>query len=232
MARRFSSQPCQEKPDIVEPGTYYHIYNHANGSENLFRQPENYRYFLRQWHKYISPVAVSLAYCLMPNHFHFLIRVREEAELAAFFANKKNNNNHLSKGSKPLERLRLGLERLDYNKQISRQFSHLFNSYAQAYNKMYNRRGSLFIPNFKKKAVASEAYLSTVIAYIHHNPVRHGFTDAPGSWPHSSYPIIVEDKPSFIDKAFLIEWFGGQAAFVDYHRQAGPGVQEPDQPFI
>ena len=213
----------------MQSGTYYHIYNRANGSENLFRKTENYRYFLRQWHKYISPVAVSLAYCLMPNHFHFLVRVREEAELAAFFEERSKNkrrNNYLSKGFKPLERPRLGLERLDYNKLISRQFSHLFNSYAQAYNKMYNRRGSLFIPNFKKKAVTSEAYLPTVIAYIHLNPVHHGFTEAPDSWPHSSYTVVVEDRWSFIDKAFLVEWFGGNKAFADYHRQAKPELQE------
>ncbi|MEX2592037.1 MAG: transposase, partial [Anditalea sp.] len=62
----------------MEPGQTYHIYNHANGTENIFREEENYRYFLRQYEKYLGPVVNTFAYCLMPNHFHMLVRVREE----------------------------------------------------------------------------------------------------------------------------------------------------------
>ena len=208
----------------LEPGTYYHIYNRANGSENLFRKAENYRYFLRQWDKYISPVAVSLAYCLMPNHFHFLVRVREEAELAAFFEKRsksKRRNNHLSKGFKPLERLGS-----DYNKQISRQFSHLFNSYAQAYNKMFNRRGSLFMQNFKKKEITSDEYLLNVVAYIHLNPVRHGFVTAAVRWPHSSYTSIINGQPTVVNTTALIECFGNKPSMISYHQQAELNLQE------
>ena len=206
---------------------YYHIYNHANGSENLFRKAENYRYFLRQWDKYISPVAVSLAYCLMPNHFHFLVRVREVAELAAFFESRSKNkrrNNHLSKGLKPLERLRL--ERLDYNKLLSRQFSHLFNSYAQAYNKMFNRKGSLFIQNFKKKEITSDEYLLKVVAYIHLNPVHHGFVMTPIRWPHSSYTSIINGQPTLVNTSALIECFGNKSSMISYHQQAELNLQE------
>ncbi len=210
----------------MQPDTYYHIYNRANGSENLFRKPENYRYFLRKWEQYISPVAVSLAYCLMPNHFHFLIRVREEAELAAFF--------DLSKGFKPLESsnsssrplMKSSQPRARYDLLVSRQFSHLFNGYAQAYNRMFNRKGSLFAPNFKKKTIGSDSYLTRVIAYIHLNPVHHGFVHDPGRWPYSSYPVIVEDQASFIDKAFLIDYFDSKEEFISYHHEAKLRLQE------
>ena len=43
--------------------SFYHIYNHANGSENLFRSDENYYFFLKRWGKYIEPVAETYAYC-------------------------------------------------------------------------------------------------------------------------------------------------------------------------
>ncbi len=36
----------------MELGQPYHIYNHANGTENIFRVEENYRFFLRQYVKY------------------------------------------------------------------------------------------------------------------------------------------------------------------------------------
>ena len=55
------------------PGQYYHIFNHAVGDENLFRQAANYLYFLERYGHYIFPIARTYAYCLMPNHFHILV---------------------------------------------------------------------------------------------------------------------------------------------------------------
>ena len=61
----------------LEPGIHYHIYNRVNGSENLFRKEADYRRFLLLYDKYISPVADTMAWVLMPNHFHFLVKIRE-----------------------------------------------------------------------------------------------------------------------------------------------------------
>lgn len=36
---------------------------------------------------------------------------------------------------------------------------------------MYNRKGSLFIPKFKRKQVDDETYFSQLIAYLHLNPI-------------------------------------------------------------
>lgn len=47
-------------PPII-PGHYYHIYNRANGSENLFREEANYFRFLELYEKYINPVADTFA---------------------------------------------------------------------------------------------------------------------------------------------------------------------------
>ena len=44
----------------LQTGTYYHIYNRANGNENLFRNDENYYYFLKLWDKYVSPIAETM----------------------------------------------------------------------------------------------------------------------------------------------------------------------------
>jgi len=49
----------------LESGRYYHIYNRANGSENLFREAANYRHFLHLYDKYTSPIAHTLAWVLM-----------------------------------------------------------------------------------------------------------------------------------------------------------------------
>ena len=57
--------------------TTYHIYNHANGDDNIFREQDNYRFFLEKYVKYINPVADTFAYCLMRNHFHLMVRIKD-----------------------------------------------------------------------------------------------------------------------------------------------------------
>ncbi len=187
----------------MQAGTYYHIYNRANGSENLFRNNENYRYFLQQWVKYTWPVAETYTYCLMPNHFHFLVKIKSNNELLIDLQGFENLGGLKNGGLK-----------------IIQQFSNLFNSYSKAYNKMYDRRGSLFSPNFKKKEITSDAYLTNVIFYIHHNPVHHGFTKQIEDWPHCSYLTILSDKETFLLRKDVIDWFGDKEAFTRFHQQS------------
>ncbi len=51
----------------------YHIYNRGNNSQLIFFEKENYNHFLRLVKKFLLPNCEILAWCLMPNHFHFLI---------------------------------------------------------------------------------------------------------------------------------------------------------------
>lgn len=75
----------QNKKKQLIPEYYYHVYNRANGNELLFLNDENYRFFLQKYFEYISPIANTFCYCLMPNHFHFLIQIKAEDELELFF---------------------------------------------------------------------------------------------------------------------------------------------------
>ncbi len=61
----------------LTPGDYFHIYNRGNNKEIIFKEPENFIYFLNLWKKYIHPVAETFCYNLLPNHFHFFIRIKE-----------------------------------------------------------------------------------------------------------------------------------------------------------
>lgn len=65
----------------IEPliqGNFYHIYNRGNNGIDLFIDNENYTHFLRLYEKYIDPIADTFAWCLMKNHFHFLVRIKDE----------------------------------------------------------------------------------------------------------------------------------------------------------
>ena len=73
-------------------GQTYHIYNRGNNGEDLFREERNYSYFLNLFAEKVYPVVDIFSYCLMRNHFHLVIRVKQNVAI------------NLSKGSEPFER--------------------------------------------------------------------------------------------------------------------------------
>ena len=160
--------------DVFEPGAFYHIYNRGNNQENIFIEERNYSYFLKLVWKYIVPIANIYAFCLLRNHFHLLVQIREESRLPERYQ------------AKPY----LG-------------FSHLFNSYTQSINKMYQRNGSLFQEHLKRKRIEDEKYLIQLIAYIHLNPVKHKFSDNFQTYPYSSFRTYLSDKPSILEKDYI-----------------------------
>lgn len=192
----------------LEPEQFYHVFNHANGNDNIFRADKNYKFFLQLYSTHISRIANTLAYCLMPNHFHFVIQMKSEAELRDFYSKKKKPET--LRALRTLE----GLYRLN-----SQQFSNLFNSYAQAFNKVYNRRGGLFISNFKRKKVTSNEYLLNLIHYVHNNPVHHGFVKTMGDWNYSSYQALFSDKKTMLARSETLELFGGADECREFHRK-------------
>jgi len=60
-------------------------------------------------------------------------------------------------------------------------------SYTKAFNKRYDRRGSLFEGPFGAKLVDTTEYLVHLSRYIHLNPVAGGFTSQAEQWEFSSY---------------------------------------------
>ena len=71
--------------DIFTQGQYYHIYNRGAGKAKVFFNDGNYQYLLRlvkDYHQKHS--ATIIAYCLMPNHYHFLLRQETDEPLSKF----------------------------------------------------------------------------------------------------------------------------------------------------
>jgi REP element-mobilizing transposase RayT len=66
--------------DPLQPGLMYHIYNRGNNKENLFKEDRNYFHFLNLSQKHLLPIADIFSYSLQPNHFHYLIQIKDAVE--------------------------------------------------------------------------------------------------------------------------------------------------------
>jgi len=186
--------------DKFHPANFYHIYNHAVGDENLFRIHDNFIFFLNRYNKYISPIAKTFSYYLMPNHFHILVQVRDQEEIR-----RLAKNNH---------------DEFDFHKFIMQQLSNFLNSYAKAFNKQHNRRGALFLDFTRRKEINDEFYFSRIINYIHQNPVHHGFCKSAADWEYSSYNSIISiNKNTKLEQNAVFDWFGGIEEFILFHQK-------------
>jgi putative transposase len=194
----------------LAPGATYHIYNRANGSEKVFLSSENYNYFIEKYKFYISPIAETFCYCLMPNHFHFLIRIRDEKNLIKFLSDKVSPST--LQGFKTLEGLPQNLPKL-----ISLQFSHFFNCYTQAFNKQHQRKGSLLMHPYKRKKVTDKNYLLNLVHYIHFNPIESRLCNKLEDWNYSSYQKILSLEKGFLSSIEVINWFEDFQNFLVFH---------------
>jgi len=101
----------------------------------------------------------------------------------------------------------------------SKKFSDFFNAYAKAINKSCARTGGLFQHPFGRVMLTNDRQFWNVIAYIHQNPQKHQFVDDFRDWKWSSYNSILGTKPSTLQRASVLEWFGGKQQYPDLHTQ-------------
>ena len=63
-------------------GQYYHVYNRGADRQPIFFEAENYPFLIGLFKKYAPELQIAvIVYCLMPNHYHLLLR--QDGETAA-----------------------------------------------------------------------------------------------------------------------------------------------------
>jgi REP element-mobilizing transposase RayT len=179
------------------PERYYHIYNREINGQAVFFEEENYKYFLQLYEKYLSTLVETYAYCLLQNHFHILIRVRDEDKFREIKP---------SSGREP-------------GWHVSNGFASLFQAYTRAINKRYQRTGALFETPFKRIEVKDNSYLSALIAYIHKNPDKHKVGKDFKTYKHSSYRSIISNGSTKLERGKVLDWFGGREEFIKFHEE-------------
>ena len=160
---------------------YYRIFNRTNNHEGLFRTKDNYLFFLKKYRYYLDDYFDTIAYCLMPTHFHFLVRVKSIPP---------DNSSE------------------SYSLKISNQIAISLRSYTRAYNIKWERNGNLFTQKTHAKLIEDEKYFISLAFYIHQNPERSQLVDRPEDWEFSSYQDYINLRNGNLpDKELILSKF-------------------------
>ena len=176
---------------LIEKGHIYHIYNQGNNRQKIFFNRENYFFFLGKMKEYILPYTDIMAWCLMPNHFHWMVYVRE----TDIFRSRGATQSRTPTIS----------DNISFNKSIGI----LLASYTRAINNQENITGSLFREKTKAECLTAfngitpsfyntefgtimnipdpeKEYPQICFNYIHNNPVKAGLVKSAEDWEFSS----------------------------------------------
>lgn len=156
----------------LEEGKTYHIYSRAIGSEFLFIQDGDYRYFWNNFKTYLSKWVDLHAYCLLPNHLHLLLSIKETPGRYLEEENKAGRS------------------------KIIQKFANCWNAYTKASNFVRERKGALFMRPFNRIEVDHPEYFQQLFHYIHQNPIKHGYCENLLDWPYSSYLLYLKEDYS------------------------------------
>ena len=164
----------------LQEGYLYHIFNRGNNGERIFYTSSNYLFFLEKIRNNILPHAEVLSWCLMPNHFHLMIKVQHQV-----IKSKTINQS-------------IGIMLCSYSRAINIQESRTGSLFQQHTKSLclngneklnlswYKIMGVTKINRIEEKA----EYPNVCMNYIHLNPVKAGIVYDVRKWPWSSYQEI------------------------------------------
>ncbi|MCF6185668.1 MAG: hypothetical protein L3J56_13800, partial [Bacteroidales bacterium] len=169
----------------------------------IFFNRENYLYFLRKIKTHITPYADILAWCLMPNHFHLMVLVRE-VEIDTMTLSHRINP-----------------------RSLNNSIAIMLRSYTRAINKEQKLSGALFRPHSKAECVTCpgeeltpsfvirngiteiswQDYPNVCFHYIHQNPVKVGLVEQASDWEYSSARDYAELRQGKLVNKKLVKVF-------------------------
>lgn len=193
-----------------EKGLFYHVYNRTNNQELLFRNDENFNYFLKRYKYFLNAYLDMVAYCLMPTHFHFLVRVKSEIPIHE----ERHDISDSGENHDPVFRNVISVSKI-----IEEQFRKFFISYSKSYNVMYNRHGSLLQRPFKRVHLENENKVIDKIYYIHHNPIHHGYCENYNEWKYSTYNNFISDEMNQLINKEMINANRSAEEWIQVHQE-------------
>lgn len=189
----------------LEQGKLYHIFNQGNNHRKIFFDRDNYLFFLKKMNTYILPYADIIAWCLMPNHFHLLVLVKnEELPISKISNSQSFTPNEPLTDTEYLTKRTTGKTRT-FNESIGI----MLRSYTRAVNKQKGFSGSLFRAETKAECIncrkgitpsfitqngitlinnqtPENQYPQICFNYIHQNPIKANLAKTETDWEFSS----------------------------------------------
>ena len=142
------------------------------------------------------PYCEILNYCLMPNHFHFMIYTDERSIRTKIIGRQEKN-------------------------VLSEGIRNLLHTYAKGINRQNNLTGSLFQQNTKAKIVLDLDYKRVCFHYIHQNPIKAKLVKKIEDWLYSSFPDFIGIRNGTLcnkELAFQILDLNSQNFYADSYR--------------
>jgi REP element-mobilizing transposase RayT len=155
------------------PNNIYHIYNQGNNRQTIFFNRQDYLLFMNLYKKLIHPTSDTISWCLMPNHFHFMIKTDDRCSTI----------------------FKQGGIFID---PVTNGFRKLLSSYARISNNQNQRTGSIFRQKTKSKCLNDiiikpgsiyqiQDYFINCFHYIHQNPFVAKLATRLEDWEFSSF---------------------------------------------
>jgi len=174
----------------------FHIYNQGNNQRPLFFTDDNYQFFLWKMRAYLLPFGDLVAWCLMPNHFHWLFYVRQRSlsrenlwKIVDEIEFQRRKSKY-GKNAKPVNKGNQRIANKNYLIDLNESIGNLQMAYTRALNKERKMSGSLFRQGCKAKDgwihefvtlkknrkednrfLPGTEYAYRCLGYIHQNPV-------------------------------------------------------------
>lgn len=114
---------------MMLPDTMYHMFNRGNQKQMIFLQEQNYDYFLEKIGKLFCADASLLAYCLMPNHFHFMALTKSDFDYGAFSSRLRTSLSSYTRGIQIQEKFSGSLFQQNTKRKELAKFSDAINCF-------------------------------------------------------------------------------------------------------
>lgn len=179
--------------------TVYHCMSRTTGGEFLFGHEEKIK-MIDIMHRTAEFCGVEvLNYVMMDNHYHILgfVPSRQVIDNEEIIRRYKVLYGEKALAIRGLEQT---FAKKDHNAERERQrilkqmgdlsvFQQIYKqTVSRWFNKVHNRKGTLWMERFKAQIVEDSAHaLSHLSSYITLNPVRANMTDDPAAYPYSAF---------------------------------------------
>lgn len=185
--------------DDLEFGVVYYLHYKINGGRLIFGTAKDYQVFLTEMKDRLLPIADIYAYSLLPSAFQFLLCFKSKNEIHQ----------------------QLDLPETEYSLQTMNNFlmKHC-SDWLKSFVEKTQKEFSLPMEIVRRTRVEEETDLLEILKQIHLKPIQNALVKHAEDWKYSSYVGYLNlDKPSSLNRNFMLSFFPSQQEFLDFHKQ-------------